>query len=115
MGNDGGVDADQFAAVIHQRSAGISGIDRGVGLNEIFVLFDPEMRPSGGAHDAHGDRLANAEGIANSQGVVANLDFRRVGNGDAGQVGGVNLQYGDVAFRIGSDDFGLELSFTGQR
>ena len=30
------VDADQFAARIDQRAAGVAGVDRGIGLNEIL-------------------------------------------------------------------------------
>ena len=36
-GEDRGVDAHQLAAQIHQRAAGVAGIDGGVGLNEILV------------------------------------------------------------------------------
>ncbi len=37
-GDDEGVDADQFAMRIHQRSAGVAGVDGGVGLDEVAGL-----------------------------------------------------------------------------
>ena len=40
---DGGVDADQFAAIVHQRAAGIARINRRIGLDEIFVIFDAQV------------------------------------------------------------------------
>ena len=33
------VDADQLAAQVDERAAGIAGVDRRVGLDEIFVAF----------------------------------------------------------------------------
>ncbi len=46
VSDDGGVDADQFAAIVHQRAAGIAGVDGGVGLDEVFVLLDSEIGPA---------------------------------------------------------------------
>ena len=40
-----GIDADHFAAQIDQRPAGITGIDRGVGLNKISYGPWPICRP----------------------------------------------------------------------
>src|ERR1017187_2557925 len=37
---DGGIDADQFTAIVDQRSTGVAGVDRRVGLDEIFVSLD---------------------------------------------------------------------------
>ena len=44
---DAGVDADELAARVHQRAAGIAAVDRGVGLDEILVSEKPRfLRPS---------------------------------------------------------------------
>src|SRR5260370_31928334 len=72
------------------------------------------MTTPGRAHDAHRDRLPDAEGVTRCQRVVPNLDFRGIGDGDAGQIGSVDLQYGDIAFRIGADHFGFELALIGE-
>src|SRR5947207_11229274 len=65
---DSGVDADDFAARIDERAAGISAIDGGVGLNGL----NDESSLTGlhgaaeGADDAGGERALETEGIANS-------------------------------------------------
>ena len=66
-GENGGVDADQMAFVIHQRAAGVAGIDRSVRLDEIFHLLDSQSAAAGCAHDSCGYRLADAERIADGQ------------------------------------------------
>ena len=38
VGDDEGVDADQLAVRVHQRAAGVAGIDGGVGLDEVAGL-----------------------------------------------------------------------------
>ena len=113
VSDDGGVDADQFAAIVDQRTTGIARVDGGVGLDEVFVVFDAEVRAAGGADDAHGDALADAERIADGQGVVADLDFRGVADGDGGQIAGVDLHDRKIALGVGSDDFGFVLALIG--
>ena len=115
VGDDGSVDADEFAAIIDERAAGISGIDWGVGLEEVFVVLDAETAAACGADDALGDGLANAERIADGQGDVANLDFGGVADGNRREILAVNFQDRDVGFRIGADDACLELALVGER
>jgi hypothetical protein len=64
---DRGVDADELAVEIDQRAAGVAGVDRGVGLDEVLVLLDAQAGAADRADDAHGHRLADAEGIADRQ------------------------------------------------
>src|SRR6185312_13323611 len=40
---DGGVDADQTAINIDKRTAGIAGVDGGIGLDEVFIIFDAHV------------------------------------------------------------------------
>ncbi len=40
---DRGIDTDQLTAGIHEGPAGIAGIDRGVGLDEILVIVDTDI------------------------------------------------------------------------
>jgi hypothetical protein len=46
---DGGVDAEEAAVDVDERAAGVAGVDRGVGLDEVLVAFDlgemPMLRP----------------------------------------------------------------------
>ena len=54
-------------------AAGIAGIDRGVGLDEVLVAVRVDAAAAEGADDARGDRVLEAEGIADRQDEVADL------------------------------------------
>ncbi len=58
LGDDGGVDADQRAARIDQRAAGVAEVDGRVGLDEVLERRDAELLAAHRAHDAvrHGVR-----------------------------------------------------------
>src|SRR5690606_19064715 len=62
--DDSAVDADEPPVEIDECPARVAGIDRGIGLNEIFVPFDTQPCASQGADDAHGGSLPKAEWIA---------------------------------------------------
>ena len=112
-GEDGGVDADEPAAGVDERAAGVARVDGGVGLDEILVagdLVEDADAPAGGGDDAHGDGLADAERVADGEDHVAHAELVAVGQGDGGQVLGLDLDDGDVGLRIGADDLGGELA-----
>ena len=73
------VDADQLAARAHQRAAGVALVDRCIRLDEVL---ERTVAHSGGAalraDDAHRDRLADAERVAERQDDVADLHLVRV-------------------------------------
>src|SRR6266478_2175922 len=64
---DGGIDADQAAFGIHECAAGVTWIYRGVGLDEVLIIQPDCAAPPGGTDDARGNRLPNAERIADRQ------------------------------------------------
>src|SRR5690606_14478369 len=64
---DGRWNADELAFEVHERAARVAGIDRGVGLNEVFVLDDTEVRAPLSRDDAHRHGLTDAEGIADGE------------------------------------------------
>ena len=76
---DGGVEADDFAAEVHERAAAVAGVDGGVGLNEVlqFELFvaQVEVVPAFGADDAARHALAEAERAADGEHEVADLQL----------------------------------------
>ena len=74
------VDADQPALHVDQRAAGIARIDRGVGLDEEPEVGNAAVRPRQRRDDAAGHRLADAEGIADGEHQVADLDGVRLGD-----------------------------------
>src|SRR6266436_7023695 len=50
--DDGLIDADQPAFNVHERAAGIAGIDRGISLDEVLVIHDAHAAAALGADDA---------------------------------------------------------------
>jgi len=111
--DDGGIDPDQAAIGIDECAAGVAGIDGGIGLDEVLV-GKPEGGATGGADDAHGDGLADAERIADGEGDVADLNDVAVGEGGGRELVGVNFQDGDVGLVVPSDDPGGELAAIGE-
>ena len=106
--DDGGVDADQFAAVVDQRAAGVAGIDGRVGLDEVFIVFDAQVGAAGGADDPHGHRLAHAERDCRRPARSRRPGLSEIADHDGGQIGGVDLEDGDVGLGIGADDAGFD-------
>src|SRR5207302_11436117 len=86
-----GVDADDAAVGVEERAAGIAGIDRGVGLDEIFVALDAEAAAAERADDAAAHRLADAERVADREHDVADLEFVAVAERRGGQAGRIDL------------------------
>ena len=115
VSEDGGIDAHQFTAIVDQGAAGVAGVDGRVGLDEVFVGFDAQVGAPGGADNSHGHGFADAEGIADRQSVVADLDLGRVADHDGRQTGSVDLEDGNIRLGIATDDAGFELAFVGER
>lgn len=61
---DRGIDADEFAAQVDQWSAGITRIDRRIGLDEVFIALDAQAAAPERADNTGGDRLAESERVA---------------------------------------------------
>src|SRR6516225_10462713 len=115
VGDNGGIDPYQFTAVVDQRPTRVAGVDGRVGLNEVFVIFDSQVRPAvSGAHDAHRHGLANAEGVANGKRIIADLDLRGIADDDRWQVRGVDFQYRDISLCVGADQPRFELALVGE-
>ena len=107
---DRGVNADEAALDVDQGPAGIARVNCGVGLHEVLVFEAEAGAAAQCADDAGGDRLADAEGIADRQHAIAHLDAVAVRDGGGGQVAGLHLEHGDVRLRIAADDAGLEVA-----
>ena len=58
--------------------------------------------------------MAEAQRIADRQNPLADFEIVGVGQLEVGQVLGVNFYNGDIGFRVGSDNFGVELSVVGK-
>ena len=61
--DNGRVDTNEISIEGDQRSAGVSRVDRGVGLDEVFIAFGIDPRPSKRRDDAACHGLAKTERI----------------------------------------------------
>ena len=103
------VDADHVAVEVEQRPAGVPRVDGHVGLDERHVAFVGQRAP-GRADDARGDREVEAEGRADGQHPLADVQRLGVADRDGGQVRAVDLEHRHVRARVGADDLGDELA-----
>ncbi len=87
---DEGGDADDFAARVEQRAAGVAGIDGGVGLDGVFDRGAGRAADGAdGADDAAGHGAGEAEGIADGVDLLADDEVAGIGEGGGLEVGGV--------------------------
>ena len=63
----------RLPARVDQRAAGVAGIDRRVGLDEVLEAVDAEVVAAERADDAERHRVAEAERIADREHDVADL------------------------------------------
>ena len=115
LGEDRRVDAGEVAVGIDQCAAGVARVDRRVGLDEVFVVVQAQLVAAGGADDAHGHGLADTERVADGQRNVADTDVVRAADSDRRQVFQVDLEDGEVGFRVAADDAGEGFTTVLQR
>ncbi len=108
------IDADELAACVDERSAGVAGVDGGVGLNEVLERRDAELPAARRADDAHGHRLAQAQRVADRENDVADLEGIRPAEADFGQVGQVDLQQRELGVGVRADQRGHGHAAVGQ-
>ena len=107
-GDDGRVHPDNLAFHVDQGAAAVAGVDGGVRLEE--VVKRPGLDAAAlGAQDARGNRVPQAEGVADGEDPFAH--FHLVGVAEVqewqGRVG-LYLEQGDVGFFVSPDDLSLE-------
>ena len=117
---DRGVDADDAAVAVDQRAAGVAGVERGVGLDD--VVDDPRRLARAGrqraaerGHDAGGDRAGEAVRVADRHDELA--DAQRGGVAELGRRVrlAVGAQHGEVGERVGPHHARLDLAAVGER
>ena len=113
VAEDGGVDADDLAAHVEQRSAGVARVDGRVGLEHVdAALRRDRKRPAQRADDADGDGVVEVERVADRHHEVARLHLIGVAELDLLQRRRRLLQQldeGAVGQRVAADDLGFEL------
>ena len=123
-----GVDADDFAAEVDQRPAGVAGVDGGVGLDPViepagFVAADVGFIDVafGIGDDAGGDGAREAVGGAKGHDGLADGDFGGVAQRGPleGEFAGfefihIELEDGEVGPVVGADEFGFDMFAVGE-
>src|SRR5262249_25402985 len=110
-GDDGGIDAHDFAVEVQQRPTRVARIDGGVGLDEIFVGGHADPGPRGGGDDAGGHRAIETEGVSDRDHPLA--DAQAVGVAELGyrqRSGGIDLEHGEVGLYVAADEPSGELA-----
>ena len=72
------------------------------------------MVASGGRDYTHGDRLADAEGVADRQRDIADVDLGGISDRHGGQVVEIDLERREVGFRVHTHDLGERLAAIAQ-
>ena len=106
------VDSDQLATSIDERAARVSGIDGGIGLDEVFIVFDSQPPATGGADDSHGHRLSEAKRITHRKRNVPDFDLRRIAQHHVRQISRIYLDQSNVGLGICSNDARLHLALV---
>ncbi len=107
-----GIDADELAARVDQRTARVAGIDRRIRLDEIFVVRDADVGAADRANDAHRDGRVQRERISDGEDILAHFELVGIAPRYRRQILGADLHHGNVGLRIGADDFADKLALV---
>src|SRR5947207_743006 len=109
--DDRGVDADHLGLQVHERPAGISWVDRGVGLEEVVEGALTDLAGLG-ADDPRRHRGLQAERRADGDHPVADADLVRVAQSSEAKIAlaVVQLEHGEVGLLVQADDLRLVLA-----
>ena len=108
FGQDERVDADQFAADIHEWTAAVAVIDRCVRLDVHHRVIRVRL-PRDGADDAHRHGIAEPFGAAEGENELALLQRVVIGERRGRQSGEVHLQQREVDLGCHADHAGLHV------
>ncbi len=102
-GADRGIDADDLAGGVDERSTAVAEVDRGVGL-DVVVEARVEQLPADEAHDPDGDRVHVTQRVADRAHPFADAEVVRVPERRVGQIPSPgNTKQGDVDRRVSAD------------
>ena len=99
------VDADDFTVHVEQRTTGITGIDRHVGLNKRHISIVGQ-RTRRRADDARGHAVLESKGRTDSDNPLTGLEPRRITDFDGRQIFGIDLDNRHIGARVLTDDLG---------
>jgi hypothetical protein len=99
---DGGVHADQPSRAIEKRPARVAGVDGGVGLDHVFdrSVEHAGDGPAERAHDSGGQGVIEAEGVADGEHLLSDLEVGAAAEGQGAEFGprGLHPDDGEVEF-----------------
>ena len=94
------IDADQFAAKIDQRAAGIPRVDRRIGLDKVLVAKALQTTAANRRDNARSHGLAETKWIADRHHEITDAQIFAISEGQCGQTGGLNLDHRDIGIGI---------------
>ena len=95
---------------VEERAAAVAGVDRGVGLDEVVVGPGADGAILG-ADDAHRDRVAEAEGVADGDDVLADAQLLARAERRSGQIfGTLELEHREIEPLVAAHDLRVENS-----
>jgi hypothetical protein len=110
---DHGINADHFTSQVHQRTARISGVNRGVGLDRVVekgagspLMWRLGDRSPQGAHDAssYSGSARKSESMPNCHHAVSYRKAVRFPKGNGGQIVSLDPDDREISIRIAADD-----------
>ena len=99
---------------IDQGAAGIAGIDGGIGLNEVLIVFDPRPPRPVALTIPMVAVLPMPNGSPMASTTSPTCSFEESPSGRVGQTCGVDFDHGDIRLRIGADQLGLKLAIVAE-
>jgi hypothetical protein len=113
------VDADHATARVEERSAGVTVVDRGVGLDRVIDAESVRRldRAPGGADDPRGHGAGEPVGAADRKRRVAHADVRRASESQRVELvrSRVDVDDGEVGRGVGADDRRIGPAAVGER
>ncbi len=114
--NHRGVDSDHFARGIRERPAGVSGIQRGVGLDDV-VDQSARLRvhrATERANHSGGHARLKTERVTNGDCDLTDAQCFRIGQPHVGKLRRINANHGEIGIRIVSDKLGARFTAVGK-
>lgn len=114
--DDRGVDSDDLALGIHQRTAGVPGVQGGIGLND-GIDEAPRLRADGaaeGADDSSRDGAVKPVRIPDRDHQLSHSQWSGISQHGGLEVGCIDSQDGQIRVRIFTDQMDIGLSSIGQ-
>ncbi len=115
---DGRIDADNLAARVQKRPAGVAGIDGRIGLDDVedVVATVGFQRPAEGTDHSRRQRPVEAERVADGDGPLADAYIISGGHGQRlhRRRAGIDVQHGQVVAWVYAHHLGLHLPVIGE-